>query len=319
MFLNKGKEIDFRKYVVNPKKIYHWTIPSVPVCHVPMAGFDLAISEALQEHTDITWQRTAEGGYKRSVVCLEASVSWLRTSEDIYDHVVVPYLHMLEILHAQHTTHHGDITDDNTLMSEKLRQLFFIDFETLGSTKYVADIAENKRGYYLWHMERLYDLASLAYTIVNLTHRYLPSIEKTDCIIQYFSRLGKELDEVADQHQEYEDYLGQFIDSFELDEACIQRHMHRTITSIKADIQQLHAVRIAAPASSRAVSEAKEDNTPEPHLAKSTLARRFSMFGANDGTEIELDHQDKRTKLRVNHDEVIPSIVTEAKSIGLGN
>ena len=282
MFLNKGKKQELKDYVQKPNKIYHWNIPSVPVCHVPMATFDLAVSECLTEHVDINWLPTAEGDYQRVInQHANEALTWLQTAEDLYQRLVLPHLNMVQTLHTRHLNH-GDITDDNVVMSEKFGKSFFIDFTTLGTTRYVdeADIARNEVGYYLWHMERLYDLANVAYAIGNLANKYLPKIAETDGIIQYFDQLGRDLVEIVDHHINFESN-----DEFELDTESIARLQHYTIATISADIQQLHAARMTALTSSSYVAESKE----EPEIARrpEKLVRVFSMYkeGTEDDTE----------------------------------
>ena len=282
IFLNKGKKQELKDYVQKPNKIYHWNIPSVPVCHVPMATFDLAVSECLSEHVNINWLPTEEGDYQRVIEQNEnEALTWLQTAEDLYHRLVLPHLNMVQMLHARHLNH-GDITDENVVMSEKFGKSFFIDFTTLGNTCYVdeADIARNELGYYLWHTERLYDLANVAYAIDNLANKYLPNIAKTDDIIQYFAQLGRDLDAIVDQHIAFE---GNHV--LELDTESILRLKHHTIATISSDIQQLYAARMADLTSSSYVAESKE----EPEIARrpEKLVRVFSIYKEGKGDDMD--------------------------------
>ncbi|MDP3561665.1 MAG: hypothetical protein Q8R83_05775 [Legionellaceae bacterium] len=45
MLLNKNNQEDLLHYVHNPNKVFNWNIPVIPVCHVGMPTFDLAVSE----------------------------------------------------------------------------------------------------------------------------------------------------------------------------------------------------------------------------------------------------------------------------------
>ncbi|MEI6094686.1 MAG: hypothetical protein WCR08_04340 [Gammaproteobacteria bacterium] len=290
MFLHKGKKQELKDYVKKPNTIYHLNIPSVPVCHVPMATFDLAVSECLTEHVDINWLPTAEGDYLRVIEQhANEALTWLQTAEDLYQRLVLPHLNMVQTLHTRHLNH-GDITDDNVVMSEKFGKVFFIDFTTLGNTRYIdeADIARNELGYYLWHTERLYDLANVSYAIDNLANKYLPNIAKTDDIIQYFAQLGRDLDAIVEQHIAFEcNHV------LELDTECILRLKHHTIATISSDIQQLYAARMAALISSSYVAESKE----EPELARrpEKLVRVFSMYKEGKGDDMDEITSDKST------------------------
>lgn len=270
MFLRKGHEQDLLFHLHNPNQIYHWGIPSVPICHVPMVYFDLAISECLHENANITWQPSVAGTYQRVIKSMEDKLTWLGTPDDCYFNLILPFLSMLGTLHERQVNH-GDITDDNVVMSEDRQQLFFIDDE--------VDRDQNDVDYYFWHMERLYDLACLSYAITNLADRYFPNIKKTDCIIQYFSQLGAALEEVCDERDSYWDDNNEF----ELDINCIERHMHLTVTNVAARVRQLHTTRIAILKSSDSVVKVGETNADACDPKK--LVRKFSIYCEEKGTE----------------------------------
>lgn len=274
MFLKKGDRQDFLSCVHNPNEIHHWGIPSVPVCHVPMVGFDLAISECLHEHVRVIWQRTAENTCQRIMEVTDSKLTWLQTPDDLYSKLVIPFLNMLQTLHIQKCVNHGDITDDNVVLSEEMGQLFFIDFESLGSIPYVAE--EDKVGdagnYYLWHMERLHDLAYLAYSITNLADRYFPNIKNDDCIVQYFARLGSQLEEVCDMRDDYV----RNDDDFEFDTDCLDLHIPLTITDVITKVRQLNESLTAITGSLNSGALACETNAHDCDPKK--LVRKFSIY-----------------------------------------
>ncbi|MDP3705323.1 MAG: hypothetical protein Q8R24_05380 [Legionellaceae bacterium] len=274
MLLPQENETCFMSYVHNPNKMYYFGIQSVPVFHMPMINMNWAMSECLYEHASVVWERTTEGTYQRMIKDTEISLTWLRTSTDLYFNLVLPFLHMLQTIHEQNINH-GDITDDNVVMSESMQQLFFIDFEMLGSMPYVdiADSAQNNTGYYHWHMARLYDLASLAHAVVNLANRYLPNSQETDCIVQYFSQLGEDLEEVCNEH---EAYMLSDDCQFKLDTACIARHIDITIASVTETVQKLHTTRMASLTSSSGTMQVCATNADVCESRK--LVRKFSIF-----------------------------------------
>jgi len=146
MFLQQGNDRHIVDYVYNPNKIYNFGIPSVPVFHMHMPDFDLALSECLYEHGSVIWQRTTEETYQRLLIDTDETLTWLRTSDDLYFKVVLPFLSMVQTLH-ENKINHGDISDDNVIMSENRQKLFFIDFETLNSIPYVGILAHREHSF----------------------------------------------------------------------------------------------------------------------------------------------------------------------------
>lgn len=279
MLLRKNNENDRNGYVQKPNQMYQWDIPCVPVCHVTMGTFDMAVSECLSEHVTIRWHRTATGSYERVITEHPTqTLSWLQTADDFYHKIVVPYLEMVQKLHNDHQATHSDITEENIVLSERFGQAFFIDFVTYATTLYVSedDKDENEYEYYCWHMERLYDLANLAFAIQNLAKIYLPNLKTNDNIVQYFSQLGGNLEPMVDQHFDVDD------SDFELDIECIQLRQHHTIATISHDVHRLYAERTELSAAMQAPVQKPSDSK---NLEK--LVRKFSIYKEDEGKKEE--------------------------------
>lgn len=274
MLLRKGNQRDFKDYVEKPNKMHQWHIPCVPVCHVTMGTFDVAVSECLSEHADIRWHRTATGSYERVITeHPNHTLSWLQTADDFYYKIVLPHLRMVQTIHDHHTNH-GDISDANIVLSEGFGQTFFIDFVTHDTTLYVSedDKKENEYEYYCWHTERLYDLAYLAYAIQNLANIYLPNAKTNDSIVQYFSDLGENLEEMVDLHF----VLANDHDFKPEDIERIKSLKDHTIATISLAVHTLYAKRTELSSAMQAPV-----NNPE------NLVRKFSIYKEGDSIEQE--------------------------------
>lgn len=184
----------------------------------------------------------------------------------------MPYLNMVKTLHDQQINH-GDISDENVILSEKFQQLFFIDFETLGSSPYVADSSINKENYYLWHAARLYDLNSVANAINGISNSYCPDISKSDCIVEYFNQLSITLDDVVHQYMENEPNV-----------EWIEKHKNITITTIVDEVEKLHNAR----------AKVNADNMPETRVSPCSF---YKSSITHENEEIKSDApQNKRQK-----------------------
>ena len=234
--LSTAEELDC--YVSYPNIVHAAKIPSIPACHEPR--LNLAMNEFVAPHQyTIHWELTDNGPYQGSHEAKPNPhrLNWLSSADDLYDHIIMPHLTLVETLHHSHLNH-GDISDDNVVLSETMQQLFFIDFETLGSVAYVSkkDKRSNPLGFDRWRLAKLYDIVSFTAAIYHLAHDLLPlTVTEHDHVLTYLSEINTRLAAIEEEHFDHATNKKTVLNT-----ALIDRYDDISIKSISREVRRLH-------------------------------------------------------------------------------